>query len=539
LAQRLSDRFALLVSPRTDLDRRHRSLRATVEWSFQQLEPGERDLFAGLSVFRGGWTLAAAEAVCGDLAPAMLPALAGLQRRSMVHLDETQAEPRFRMLETLRDYAAHQLPPDLAVELRRRHALHFAELAEQAEPELVGPDQTAWIDRLQRERDNLRAALEWCLQPEADLEIGLRTAAALVRFLEIRQRLREAEALLKPLLARSAEASPAARARLFEAAGTFALNCDSAEWGGELLTEALRLYQELADSFGVARAQVSLGIAHRERDDYAAARALFEEALPVLEATGHSYEVARVAGALGVLERLERRNAEGRAWLERAGALFRVCGHKRRVAWCYYQLGRVAMSERRTPLAEALFRDALATFLDVGDPIWIIYCYLDLTLMAQLDSDFPRALEHCARAVAESRRLGAEHWVLGLTLLEGDLHREAGDLAAARRSFASVVRRALAADFTALAAAGLDRLAAALPDQPETALTLLGASEALPDGWAALPGGRRMPPVADAELLAGALPPEAARTARFQGRQLSPGAILALLPTAEPADEPG
>ena len=227
MLSRLSRRFDLLVSRRKDLPERHRALWATVEWSYHLLSPELRQFFARLSVFRGGWTLEAAEAVCRDAGmqgyrdaslhpciPASLDALRQLCERSLVIAEDVDGEMHYRLLETLREFGAEQLTaetsptPLLSKEgkgevaaLSQQHANYFLSLAEKAEPHLFGAEQMTWLNRLEREHDNLRAALAWSLRfsPEfrvlsaecsdsglstqhSALEIALRLAGALYRF---------------------------------------------------------------------------------------------------------------------------------------------------------------------------------------------------------------------------------------------------------------------------------------------------------------------------------------------------------------------
>src|SRR5262249_21631229 len=162
-------------------------LRDTIDWSYNLLDLGEQTLFARLSVFVGGCTIAAAEAVCnasGDLANYALDWLAALADKSLLQQAQgLDGEPRFAMLETIREYALERLEQNGEVEsLRQAHLDYFLALAEQAEPELTGPRQAEWLERLEREHDNLRAALAWALE-HGLVELGARLGGALWRVL--------------------------------------------------------------------------------------------------------------------------------------------------------------------------------------------------------------------------------------------------------------------------------------------------------------------------------------------------------------------
>ena len=218
---RLDQRFELLVSRHRDVTPRHRSLRAALEWSDQLLSPDLQQFFARLSVFRGGWTLEAAEAVCGcwvlglgsselslpniqhptpDHQPPVLEFLSRLRECSLVQAEEGAEETRFRLLETVRDYAAEQLAPEEQRELSRRHAAHYLALVERAQPALKGPEQGVWLERLEREHDNLRAVLAWSVAG-GEVETGLRLGGALWWFWSLRGYLTEGRERLAELLA--------------------------------------------------------------------------------------------------------------------------------------------------------------------------------------------------------------------------------------------------------------------------------------------------------------------------------------------------
>src|SRR5262249_6575270 len=158
---------------------RHRTLRAAIDWSYRLLSPELQQFFARLSVFRGGWTLEAAEAVCE--APDALGNLEQLRECSLVVVEEQGSEARYRLLETLREYADEQLTPGERTDLRRRHADYCLALAEEAEQHQTRADQAVWRDRLKAEFDNLRAALDWAAAG-GETEAGLRLAGALWLF---------------------------------------------------------------------------------------------------------------------------------------------------------------------------------------------------------------------------------------------------------------------------------------------------------------------------------------------------------------------
>ncbi|HEV2759512.1 MAG TPA: BTAD domain-containing putative transcriptional regulator, partial [Acidimicrobiales bacterium] len=218
IAGRLDDHLGLLVGGPRMAPGRHQTLRAAIDWSFEALSAPQRTVFARLSVFAGGWSLEAAQAVCDDASPDdVLDALAALVDKSLVSIDRSSLRPRYRMLETLRQYAAERLAQtEQAATARRRHLAWAVGLAEAGEVKLQGDEQASWLDVLDEEHDNLRTALDWAAE-DGRVEEGLRLAAALVRFWEIRGYLSQGRARLEAF-ASEPGGSAAMRAKALTAA---------------------------------------------------------------------------------------------------------------------------------------------------------------------------------------------------------------------------------------------------------------------------------------------------------------------------------
>jgi predicted ATPase len=217
---RLSQRFDLLARRGREPGARHASLRAAIDWSYHLLSPELQRFFPLLSVFRGGFTLEAAEAVCETAAA--LDALTELRECSLVLAEESGEEMRYGLLETLREYGAEQLTPEERAELARRHRDHFLQLGEQAEEELTGAAQGEWLERLETERENLRSALACCAE-RGEAKPGLRLSGSLARFWAVRGYLREGREYLTRLLALpGAEVCREARAKALNGAGILA-----------------------------------------------------------------------------------------------------------------------------------------------------------------------------------------------------------------------------------------------------------------------------------------------------------------------------
>jgi predicted ATPase len=215
IAARLEDRFALLTSGARNVPARHQTLHAAIAWSYDLLEPSDQALFRRLAVFVGGCTLEAAGAVCpegDDRQRDILDGLAALVDRSLLSLTPTQdGTPRFRMLESLREFALEQLAEsDEAGEMQRRHAGFFLRFAERAKSGLLGPEEQRWLEHFDVEDDNLRAALAWTLGG-GDPETGLKLAGALSPFWYSRGHLSEGRAWLDRALAHTRGVAVAAR----------------------------------------------------------------------------------------------------------------------------------------------------------------------------------------------------------------------------------------------------------------------------------------------------------------------------------------
>jgi predicted ATPase/DNA-binding SARP family transcriptional activator len=252
LLTKLKNRMNLLKGGPRDLPERQQTLRSEIDWSHELLEPGERRIFMRLSVFPAGCTLDAAEAVCrmAGKDPDVFSNLSSLAEKSLLRLVECNGESRFRMLETIREYAREQLEESGDLDaIETRFAAYFLRFAEQAEPELYGPDQMRWFDRIEEEYDNIRAALTW-LYDRRDLVDGLRLAGALGWFWFRRARFSEGQHWLELFRADTCEVGlPGPRAKAAYFLGWLKLCVGSAFWGNpegkHFFRESLRLWQAL------------------------------------------------------------------------------------------------------------------------------------------------------------------------------------------------------------------------------------------------------------------------------------------------------
>jgi predicted ATPase/DNA-binding SARP family transcriptional activator len=356
MRQRLDDRLKLLKGGARDAPERQRTLRATIDWSYGLLEPEHQQLFVRLAVFAGGSTLDAVEAVCGEDID-VVDGLASLTDSGIARVEGTDEEPRFAMLETIREYAAERLEEsDEAEDLQRRHAKHFLALAEEAEPHLFG-SPGGWLDRLESERDNFRAALDR-LEALGETKLTTRLAGALWRFWYLRGPLAEARRRLERAL--SADDGPtAARAKALNGAAVMAINTGDTDSAKLRAKEGVALHRSLGDEWGAAYSEFMLGSAVLVAGDPARARPHLEECIRIFRELGdeHSAMLAsrNLAGSYNRLGDHRRAVALQEDNLRRASAT----GNERMKASALGQLGGFALEEGRVGDAASMLQGSL------------------------------------------------------------------------------------------------------------------------------------------------------------------------------------
>ena len=351
ITARLAKRLDLLRGGR-DADARQATLRATIEWSHELLNSTEQALFARLSVFRGGFTLEAAEAVCD----ADLDVLASLVDKSLLR----KADPRFAMLETIREFAAERLASSgAAEEIRRRHGGFYLAMAEEAYLDLLG-SPGAWLDRLEQDHDNLRAALDR-FEATGAIQDALRLGGALYRFWAMRGHFAEGGRRLQRLLAAGLDPTAAREHSLLGAAVMASALGDTATIRARA-EEALSLARSLGDGWGIAYATNLLANAAGGEKDYVRALPLYEEARAAFRAIGDTHHelVASIglAHAYGELGDLARERAEHEETLKRA----RASGNDRMTARALYSLSWHALMDHQPRQSIAMVMEALPTY---------------------------------------------------------------------------------------------------------------------------------------------------------------------------------
>jgi non-specific serine/threonine protein kinase len=400
LRSRLERRLELLTGGAADLPARQRTLRGAIDWSYGLLDATEQAVLSRLGVFVGGCSLEAAGAVAGgpsdlDLG-GTVDALASLVDKSLVRqVDAADGEPRFSMLETIREYALDKLEErGEAVEVRRLHAERLLELAETAEPELARVNQASWFDRLDEENGNLRAAQARSLE-DGRIELCLRLAGALIRYWSIRGLMAEGrERLVQALASPAASDAPApVRAKAEFAAGYAALGLGDFADAESQFARSLELGAGDEAAEAAARAQLAwLGMT-RGDDGGGPALELATESLRQARAVD---DKRTASGALNTLAALALRRGEpdeALALMEEALALRRGLGDKRLVANSLLELARARLARHELPYAEPLLDEGLTLAREIGDTWSSSVALAGLGRLRLLEDDPGRAVD--------------------------------------------------------------------------------------------------------------------------------------------------
>lgn len=400
MVRQLEAPFGFLAERARDAASRHQTLFGAIDWSFRLLAPPQRDFFARLSVFRGGWTLEAADAIAGAGAVEHLSQLHGC---SLVLASEQNDEMRFRMLDMIRSFAALQLGPAEREALRARHAEHYLHWAEAREEDVSGRAQAGALDEMEAEHDNLRAALHWSLEhDEADL--GLRLCAALGFFWQARGHIREGREWIEKMLASpGAGARTRARAYALHVAGILASLAGGHGEGVARWEESLSLFRELGDAGGTIRLLNRLGSVYCLNNAPERARALYDEARGLAERSGNPRSLADCFFSFALLAEQQGDGPAARAAMEQSLALQRGIGDRGATASALYHLAFLAREEERS----ALFEEALALFRELRVPWRIAGTLTDLALFKQAQGDHAAMLPLLDEALPLLRRLGA------------------------------------------------------------------------------------------------------------------------------------
>jgi non-specific serine/threonine protein kinase len=470
IAARLENRFQLLTGGSRVVLPRHRTLRAMLDWSYALLRVPEQTLLRRLAVFAGGWTVEAATAVCaGDpiAADAVPGLLARLEAASLIR-DEAphrtpDGQPRYSMLETVRQYGRELFAAtgeSGAAEATATHEQHWdwcMALADQAVVAFVDAQQATWLDRLEREHDNLRAALAWSLTEEGSTREGLRLAAALWRFWYVRGHFREGRHWLESLLARVArppaapsepDAQPSgaaeqthqaadtpqdsARARALTGAGSLAFIQGDLARARALQEECLALYRSYGNTLGIAAALHNLADVYYRLGDLAQAVTMHEEALELARGLGRKDILAAFLNSLGNALLHQGHYARAEPLLEESLTLCRELDHTWGATMVLRNLGLLAQAQGRADHAATFFEESLTLSRQLGSAQDTAVALNDLAAIAAARGDYQRAATLHEESMALAQQLGDRwsianvlHGEANLALQQGDLPRAA------------------------------------------------------------------------------------------------------------------
>lgn len=557
LLARLSHRLDVLTGGARNVPARQQTLRSTIAWSYHLLAPSEQRLFRLLSVFAGGCTLQAVEVIAKQAdtgAINVLDVVSVLLENNLVRQGEQpDGEPRLSQLETIREYGLECLADTGELEaIRAAHAAYYLALAEEANSQLHGSEQARWVTHLEREQENLRAALRFLLErarvqastqaEEIQTEQALRLCVALSPFWYDRGYGREGLSFLMQALAERAGVGTALRARALDAAASLAFGYALNMSLEQLAAESLALHQELGDPIGIARSLHRLGIIARVRSQFVLAHARLEEATARFQELGDRWrqgqcytERARIAMEQGQFE-------QAHALLEQSLLLYQELGDQQRLGWVRFLLAYLLfVSQQDQPLAQQLAEQSLAHFREQDN---ILYSAAPLSLLGLIHME--RGELEVAHALLENslaidKQFGTEAEDIHIAL--GRLLALQGDVAAARHHYQesltllfeqNVCKENIAASLEGLAALEAGQGA------PSLAARLWGAAAALREAI-----GAPMYPVHRAsyeQALAHArttLGEQVFRDAWAEGRSMTPEQVLATPHTTQvPAQVP-
>jgi predicted ATPase len=393
---RLSSRLQLLTGGSRDLPQRQQTLRAAMDWSYDLLSPAEQKLFRRMSVFVGGCNLEGVEAVCdtqSDLDLDLLDGTASLVDKSLVRqIDQESGESRFRMLQTIREYALEKLAANNEEAFTRRaHAAYCLVLAEEEATEKGGVEAAESLERIGLEHDNFRAALEWLTQT-GDAEWGLRLGTALFRFWEVRELLAEGRERLGRLLNLPGSAAPTKlRMRALFSAGVLAAVQGDYDAAEALIHESQDIAHELGDKMAIAvslNAQASFA---QNRGDVPLAQIMFESSLELWRELGDLKAVARALSNLANVLKMQGNFERSRLLHKECLGIFRSLGDLAGVAWSLNYQGDVAYDQGDSEAAQTLYERSLAIFREIGERWGIAGSLADLGNLAREQQDYPRA----------------------------------------------------------------------------------------------------------------------------------------------------
>ena len=416
LLARLGHRFEMLLSGARDLPERHHTLYSAIYWSYNLLSEDQKRLLRRLSVFAGGWTFEAAEAVCtakGEERIEVFDELEILMDNNLLKPPEDgDDEPRLRMLETIREFAHGQLiNSGEAISTHQRHAQYYLSLAERAENEMCLLPMHVWLQRLGVELDNLRSAMDWSLE-QSHPECTLRIATVLWHYWDIAGAWREGLQWLERGLVGTGPISDAVRAKALTRTGWLIRSLGDYARAIAALQESLALWRQIGDRAGISRALTNLGALVMRQGDYAGATAMLEEALILRRELGDQHGTCAVLINLGYSESEQGHHQHAIELFTEALTLARVASDEDYVGWVLNNLGEVYTRQGDFEQAEAYFNEAEPIFERLGNRTGVAYISGNRGVVASKQGDFTRAFDLLAASINTLQILGQKEYTI-------------------------------------------------------------------------------------------------------------------------------
>jgi predicted ATPase/transcriptional regulator with XRE-family HTH domain len=376
IAARLQESFNLLTTGNRSALPRHQTLRAAIDWSYYLLSPAEQTLFRRLSVFVNGWTLEAVECICSDIhikPELILDLLAQLINKSLVIRDEIEYRTRYRMLETIRQFAREKLMENEERQVFfQAHAIYFLKLAEKAEDQLITAEQVDWVNHLEVEYDNLRMALEWLMKTKNGNN-ALRLGGALGRFWHIHGRFREGREYLVKALEIGKCGDKKLQAKSLCWIGIFAYSQGEYAAAKEILNQSLTISQELESERVTADALYFIGVVNRIQGNYAKAREEFEEGLRLYYNLNDKHGIGNALINLGNTFHSQGNVARALELFEESLKIFRELGYKRGIAYASLNLAGITHSQQNVQVRQKFYEDSLLLSHELRDKWSVAY----------------------------------------------------------------------------------------------------------------------------------------------------------------------
>lgn len=432
MLERLGRHLDLLKGGPRDRPARHQTLRQAIAWSHDLLDAQEQAFFRRMAVFVDGCTLEAAEAVANADEPISLEGVEGtaaLVERNLLRREASaDGTSRYVMLETIRAYGLERLQAEgEAAATRRAHADHFLSLVEMAEPNLTGPKQGHWLDRLDAEHDNLRAALSWAEETE-NAEMGLRMGAALWRFWAVRGHLREGSRRLERLLdLPEAQAGTTARAEALNAAGTLLHELSDFDAARPRLEESLEIWRETGDRHGIATALNNLSWIDVQTSNYDRAQRLSEESLSLCRALGSKRGAALSLNNLGWVALFRGDFDTARSLYQESLDLRRDLEDERGTAFALTNLGFAEHYRGEYERAEMLLAEAASILQALNDEQLIAWTYNIQALVAHAQGALENAGATASNSVSLWKEVGNREGLVFALCTLAEIRRDEGD----------------------------------------------------------------------------------------------------------------